>query len=358
MVNDVLSHLGRLVGFDTQNPPREITGDHGIFAYVSSALEACGFACSIDDLGEGSVNLLAVRGEPSLLFNVHLDTVPKSGSWKGDPWSLDVCDGRATGLGACDIKGAAACLLTAMEKTSGPCAILLTSDEEAGKSRCVRTAAPALSAQYESVVVAEPTMCQAVGAHRGLVVFEVEFRGEAGHSSAADAFDTSAIHRMTRWSQSALAWAIGMNDSSCGSQHGIRFNIGVMEGGTKANVVASNARLVAGFRPLPSQNARSLITQMLDSASLGSQDVARTRFAGPSLSSDAATESLVERLGLTPGSPVDFWTEASLFAEAGLPAIVFGPGDIAQAHTADEWIGLDQLEHATTTYIKMIEGSA
>jgi len=87
-------------------------------------------------------------------------------------------------------------------------------------------------------------------------------------------------------------------------------------------------------------------------------------FRGPSLpSGDVATaeerrlaaRDLADALGLPIGNAVDFWTEASLFSQAGYAAIVFGPGDISQAHTADEWVALEQLERAATHYAKVIQ---
>jgi acetylornithine deacetylase len=67
---------------------------------------------------------------------------------------------------------------------------------------------------------------------------------------------------------------------------------------------------------------------------------------------------LAGKLGLPLGPAVNFWTEASLFSEAGLPALVFGPGDIAQAHTADEWVALAQLETVANHYQRIIESAA
>jgi len=110
----ILGHLEALVGFDTRNPPREI-GTGGIFDYLRGQLP--GFQCTVTDFGAGAVSLLAVRGNPKRLFNVHLDTVPDSPHWSADPHRLRVSDDRATGLGACDIKGAAACLLAAAAET-------------------------------------------------------------------------------------------------------------------------------------------------------------------------------------------------------------------------------------------------
>ena len=78
MIESVLAHLGALVAFDTRNPPRRI-GPWGIFDYLRAQLP--GFQCTLTDHGDGAVSLLAVRGQPLRVFNVHLDTVPSSADW-------------------------------------------------------------------------------------------------------------------------------------------------------------------------------------------------------------------------------------------------------------------------------------
>src|SRR5688572_182714 len=134
LLDKVLRHLEALVAFDTRNPPREI-GTAGIFAYLRAHLP--GFRCTITDHGEGAVSLLAIRGEPKRVFNVHLDTVPSSPGWTADPLKLRITRDRAIGLGACDIKGAAAGLVAAANATKGDAAFLFTSDEEEiGRASC------------------------------------------------------------------------------------------------------------------------------------------------------------------------------------------------------------------------------
>src|SRR5512135_1003028 len=133
LLASTLEHLRALVACDTQNPPRAISTD-GIFEYARSQL--VGFNWSVTDHGAGAVSFFAVRGAPRILFNVHLDTVPASPTWTRDPFDLLVTDRHAIGLGACDIKGAAAALLTAAARTQGDMALLFTSDEEGNDARC------------------------------------------------------------------------------------------------------------------------------------------------------------------------------------------------------------------------------
>ena len=166
MLETTLRHLETLVAFDTRNPPRAIdTG--GIFAWLAQTLSAAGFGIEITDHGAGSVSLHAVRGRPELLFNVHLDTVPDSPHWTSDPFRLRVDGQRAIGLGACDIKGAAAALIAAAQACEGDAAFLFTSDEEADDARGI-AAFLARPMPYRAVLVAEPTGALTLAAFREL----------------------------------------------------------------------------------------------------------------------------------------------------------------------------------------------
>ncbi|HEU0305695.1 MAG TPA: M20/M25/M40 family metallo-hydrolase, partial [Lysobacter sp.] len=153
MLPDVLRHLEALVSFDTRNPPRAI-GTGGIFDYLCAQLPD--FECTVTDYGAGAVSLLARRGNPNRVFNVHLDTVPSSPAWTADPHVLRITEDRAIGLGACDIKGAAAGLVAAAAATTGDAAFLFSSDEEGNDARCI---AGFLAADhgFSEAVVAEPT---------------------------------------------------------------------------------------------------------------------------------------------------------------------------------------------------------
>ena len=116
MLDKVLQHLEVLVSHDTRNPTRRI-GTGGMFDYIRTQLPD--FRIEVTDHGEGAVSLLAVRGNPRRVFNVHMDTVPDSQAWTANPHVLRVTGDRAIGLGACDIKGAAAGLLAAASVTRG-----------------------------------------------------------------------------------------------------------------------------------------------------------------------------------------------------------------------------------------------
>jgi acetylornithine deacetylase len=360
MLDQVLKHLEALVSFDTRNPPRDI-GTGGIFDYLRAQLE--GFRVEVTDHGAGAVSLLAVRGNPMRLFNVHLDTVPSSEAWSSNPHKLRLTSDRAIGLGACDIKGAAAGLLAAAGRTRGDAAFLFTTDEEANDARCI-AAFLAREHGFREAIVAEPTMCEAVLAHRGIASVLVKFRGHAGHASGADALHASALHDAMRWGNAALEFVESQAHQCFGGLTGLRFNIGRVEGGIKANMIAPSAEVRFGFRPLPSMPIDALHEHFRSLRGSAAIETYQETFHGPSLPSGDSiagaeqrrlqARDLADAMDLPIGNAVDFWTEASLFSAAGLTALVYGPGDIAQAHTADEWVALDQLATAASTYERLL----
>ena len=354
-----LTHLRALVAFDTRNPPRAID-EGGIFEYLRAQLR--GFDCATTDHGAGAVSLHAVRGKPKLLFNVHLDTVPDSPHWSASPFELRVGDERAVGLGACDIKGAAAALLTAASNSAGDAAFLFTSDEEANDARCIGGFLAGERRGYDAVVVAEPTRCEAVLAHRGISSVLMRFAGRAGHASGGNASIDSAVHQAMRWGSRALDFVEAQAHARFGGLTGLRFNVGRVEGGIKANMIAPSAELRFGFRPLPSMDTDALLERFRGFAEPAAVEFTET-FRGPSLPAGDAADAESRRLSARDradaldfpiGNAVDFWTEASLFSRAGYDAFVFGPGDIAEAHTADEWVALSELEQYAETVNRLI----
>ncbi|NII10228.1 acetylornithine deacetylase [Oleiagrimonas sp. C23AA] len=347
MLKATLTHLKALVSHDTRNPPRQI-GTGGIFDYLKSQLP--GFAFTLTDHGAGAVSLLAVRGKPRLLFNVHLDTVPDSPHWSASPFELRVDEEKAVGLGACDIKGAAAAMLAVANVSDGDCAFLFSTDEEANDARCVPAFVRGEHA-FEAVIVSEPTQVEAVLAHRGINSVRMRFTGRAGHASGKQSLSDSALHQAVRWGDKALDLVESQAHQRFGGLTGLRFNIGRIEGGIKANVIAPEAELKFGFRPLPSMDPDALLADFAALAEPAAAEFEET-FRGPSCPAGdtaeaenrrLATRDLADELGLAIGNAVDFWTEAALFSAGGFTTMVFGPGDIAQAHTADEWVALDQL---------------
>jgi acetylornithine deacetylase len=362
LLDATLVHLRALVAFDTRNPPRAI-GTGGVFDYLRAQLP--GFDVEVTDHGAGAVSLFAVRGKPGLLFNVHLDTVPDSPQWSASPFELRVTADRAIGLGTCDIKGAAAALLAVANASNGDMALLFTTDEEGADPRCIKAFLQSHPSRFANVIVAEPTRCKAVLAHRGIQSVRARFEGRAGHASAEQKPTDSALHQAVRWSAAALDFAAARSDEGFGGLHGMRFNLGRMEGGIKANMIAPETELRFGMRPLPSVDMDELLERLRTLV----QPVPATfeeTFRGPPLPADAGNagsrledaRAFAEGLDIPVGDAVDFWTEAALFSQAGRTTFVYGPGDIAQAHSADEWVALQDLETAARMYLHITEKSS
>ncbi len=374
LLETTLVHLRELVAFDTRNPPRAI-GVDGIFDYLRAQLP--GFEVEVSDHGAGAVSLFAARGRPKLLFNVHLDTVPDSMQWSASPFDLRMGEDRAIGLGACDIKGAAAALLAVANASDGDMALLFTSDEEGADPRCVSTflrenPPPARGGRcpeggrgrtFLGVIVAEPTQCEAVLAHRGIQSVRVRFEGRAGHASGEQKPSDNALHQAVRWGAAAIDFAEVHAAQEFDGLRGLRFNLGRMEGGIKANMIAPDAEVRFGMRPLPSMDMDALIERLRRLAVPAPSEFTET-FRGPPLPADTARAQgglrdarlLAEKLGIPVGAAVDFWTEAALFSRAGYVTFVYGPGDIAQAHSADEWVGLEALRRYADSVFRIVEG--
>ena len=353
----LLRHLKVLIAFDTQNPPRNIVADSLMIEYLRTAVGP-DFDVQVQDHGKGRVSFLAVRGKPGILFNVHIDTVPVLDGARFPPLEMTIYNDRVYGRGACDIKGAVACLLTIAQTTRDPMAMLFTTDEEGGEGCCVaRFIESGACEPFAQVVVSEPTECKAELVHRGYLSARGTFKGESGHSSERRSLEQSAVHRMSLWSAAAV------NAARKADNKGLRtcFNIGTVHGGVKSNLIADRADIHWSARLLPGQSNQDYLNQMfrLEAAEHADWDVP---FSGPPLpTEDHETDkahSFAGIHGLEVGSGLDFWTEASLFSAAGIPALVFGPGDIAQAHTVDEWVSIEQLETASAIFNKMVHGYA
>lgn len=352
----VLEHLEALVAFDTQNPPRNLNSSAPLFSHLR-AIAGTGFRIEVMDHGGGSVTFLARRGNPDVLFNVHLDTVPMLGGERFPPLQLTVEDGKAYGRGACDIKGAAACLLAVAEATDAPMALAFTTDEEGGEGCCVaRLIASGRAAEYRQVVVAEPSACLAEFRHRGFLSARGYFSGIGGHSSESRALEENAIHRLAAWCGAALD--VSRRDATLGRRN--CFNIGTVNGGVKSNIIADRAEVFWSARLPPGASNEALLAQ-LESLPGGSFAEWKVSFSGPPLPSAggdevaASASAFAARQGLSTGEGLDFWTEASLFSAAGIPALVLGPGHIAQAHARDEWVSVDQLTRAFDLYRSLVD---
>ncbi len=379
---DALSRLlADLVAIPSVNPMgRTLSGpgflEAGMTAYLERWFRDLGVPFDRQVIAPGRENLLARYESPgatrTILFDAHQDTVPTDGMTI-DPFQPDVVAGRMYGRGVCDIKGGMAAMLTAFarlvrERPSGAATVVMacTVDEEythQGSSRLAATPHGAALA-----IVSEPTKLQIVNCHKGAVRWKVRTKGVACHSSTPH-LGVNAIYRMAPIVEALAGHAAALADSSPDPILGPpTLSIGRIEGGSSPNVVPDWCEIEIDRRMIPGESWNDCIARVeavvretpggLDGVEFLPPWV-RMPVLSPENTREGGwiemTAGAVARVtGSVPGlTGVPYGTDAGPLGESGLPCLVFGPGDIAQAHTKDEWVELDQVRLAADCYFEM-----
>jgi acetylornithine deacetylase len=360
--------LSRLVAFDTTSAKTNIPliefvegylAEHGIASRrvpTADGLKSSLFAT----IGPGDASGIALSG--------HTDVVPIAGqTWDTDPFSLVERDGKLYGRGTCDMKGYLACCLALLpglktRKLKAPFHIAFSYDEEVG---C--TGVRPMIAEFgktlptpRMVFVGEPSKMTVVDAHKGPVRWRVELTGRAAHSS------------MPHLGVNAIAYAgrligeiLRMEEELKAGPLNPRFDppwtttqVTQIEGGTASNVVPVpcwfgwETRALPGFEPFMLQRrlekfaAEKCLPEMQRIAP-ESEIKIRAMNHVAAYAADAASGIVpltLKLAGQNETLAVSYCTEAGLFQDGGAPAIICGPGDIAQAHTVNEFIRIEELE--------------
>ncbi len=311
---------------------------------------------------------------PWVLFESHLDTVSVAGMTVA-PFDGRIENGRIFGRGACDTKGTGAAMLWALrryaESNDRPnnVAIAYTLDEEIGKTGIrafVERQMPTLGWRPVGVIVGEPTELAPVVAHNGLVRWTIRTRGLAAHSSNP-ARGRSAISMMVRIVDAIESRYIPRLDASHPMTGRAQCSVNVIRGGTQINIVPDACEIQIDRRVVPGEDPHTVlpdIDRLLNELRGNDPTIDATQgppYIDPPLD-PAASAWFAARVGKTlaamglPAEPVGvaYATNASNFAGAGVPAVVLGPGSIAQAHTCDEWLALDQLRLGVDVYLNLM----
>jgi acetylornithine deacetylase len=310
---------------------------------------------------------VADAGETVLIAS-HLDTVPVDGMDIA-PFDPTLRDGRVWGRGACDTKSGMAAVVAALERVLAHkrlrrnLIVVGEADEELG-STGVRDVVAHLGAHRPDWVIAtEPTELRCVTRHKGIVHAQLRATGVACHSSEPQR-GKSAIVALARavLALDELAAELGTRvDPHLGAA---TLSIGRAAGGSATNIVPDDAWLVLDRRLLPGENDTSVRAEL--EGALAKHDVADVAVEWCSIEkaplstpaedpSVRALQSALADAGLdaTPSS-VAFGTDAGEFSARGWPGVVFGPGSIAQAHTRDEWVAIDQVEAASAVFERIL----
>ena len=360
---DAVALAQLLVGTPSVNPTLSPggAGEGAIAELVADLLEDWGLRAEVREVGPGGrCNVVAtLEGEgPTLMLNGHLDTVGVEGMTV-DPFAAEIVASRLIGRGACDMKGGVAALLSAAARLASAgrrpnLVVVLTADEEhasLGMQAAVRDGPRA-----DLAVVCEPTALAVMPAHKGFVWVKVTFRGKAAHGSrpetGVDAIRHAALYvaALDRYVADLRA-----RPSHPLLGHG-SLHAGTITGGTAPSVYPGQCEVQLECRTLPGTPGTQVVGEM-------QRVLADLATREPSL--DASLEVTLERPGteVPPDSalvrallqagealgarPVvagmTAWVDAALLNETGTPAICYGPGNIEQAHTADEWIETRQI---------------
>jgi acetylornithine deacetylase len=361
---DLVALLGELIRHDTQNPD----GDEGPLA---RRLEAELGARGPDQLERVEVPrhgapagarprayVWAAWGTPRTIVNVHLDTVPANTGWSTPPHEPRVEAGLVYGLGAADTKGAIAATLAALDEARPQNFGVLFSGDEELDGTCVRAFLHSgRGAAVERAIVCEPTGCRVGVRHRGILAIEARQRGKGGHSSGADHMP-APVAELARAAVAVADWGVTWRRRGPAGFEGMCVNVARLDGGIAFNVVPDEARLMVSLRPPPGADAQVIRAEVEDLISRATPGVEiDVPLANPTFAT-SALGAFGPLLGTRVDAPIDlpFWTEAAVLAAAGIDAVVFGPGDISQAHAPDEHVSIEQLETAKAALVQVLHG--
>ncbi|HUU09719.1 MAG TPA: M20 family metallopeptidase [Phycisphaerae bacterium] len=372
--------LSRLVACPSVNPQRAAPsgpplGEAAMAQLLAGLLGPWGAWVETRDVAPGRPNFLArfEGADPgrTLLLEAHADTVPVEGMTVA-PFEPVVRQGRLYGRGSCDCKGPMAAMLLAIrtvldERGRPPVTLwfVSTADEELAAAGARRLMADGFRA--DAAVVAEPTDLDLVYAHKGAYRCRIVTRGRAAHSSDPS-MGTSAIRGMARVVEAVEG---PLARELAGTVHPVlgpaTVSVGVIRGGTQANVVPDRCEIEVDRRTLPGEGPEAVADQFrrtLDALGSGDTPVAydleplewyppfeEDREAPLMRLAGAACQKV---LGRADFKGVPWCANVGVFKQAGMPCVLFGPGSVRQAHTADESVDLADVVRAAGVYAEII----
>ncbi|MEY2427912.1 MAG: succinyl-diaminopimelate desuccinylase [Verrucomicrobiota bacterium] len=343
-------------------------GEQRMGDFLAATAAKAGLEVEFQTVFPGRSNLLARlspmgKAKQRILLAPHLDTV----NGTEDQFTPHTTNGKIFGRGACDTKGSVAAMMTALcelakdrqrpKETEIVFAGLV--DEENGQAGSRALAASGLKAGL--AIVGEPTGLRAVTAHKGSLWLQLETCGKSAHGARPE-LGRNAVHAMARivhlLETEYAAQLRGRAHPLLGHP---TVSVGVIAGGTQANIVPDHCTILVDRRTLPGETEAGVQREI--KSLLRKRHLVATLMNGK-MASCLPLETnhklpLVAKFlrSLRQARPagVHYFCDASVLAHGGIPSIVFGPGDIAQAHTADEWISVRSLEAAGLKLLKFLK---
>jgi acetylornithine deacetylase len=364
-----------LVRVDSRNPSLVAggPGEEGAARLLRTVLDAWGFRTGMMEAAPGRPNVIARIGEgggPTIMLNGHLDVVGTDGMTHA-PFAAELRDGRLYGRGACDMKGGVAAMCAAAWRAHhagllrGEVVIAAVADEE-WESLGTR-ALLEQGVRADVAVVTEPTRLTVAPAHRGFAWVEVTTHGRAAHGSrydeGVDAIVLAAqlLAELDRFEREEL---VRRTHPLLGRAS---LHAGTISGGTGLSTYPERCTLTVERRTLPGESAELALREVHDACErvrarrpeFRADVVALTAQAPSDVAVDAPLVRALAAALEAEGEPariegLSCWTDAALLNAAGIPAVCFGPGDIALAHADEEWIATDDIERATRVLTRLL----
>lgn len=375
MSQDVISLLQQLVRIPSVNPDNAPgtadTGEETIAVFLSGWLESIGADVTLEEIRPGRPNLIARfaprDGRPRILLGPHLDTVGVCGMTV-HPFGGEIRDGKLWGRGSSDTKGPMAAMLWALHENRDLLANLPVAvdfvgfmGEESGQWGS-KDFAKNHGGEYTFALVGEPTSMEIVNVTKGSLWSTLRTTGRAAHSSMPERGE-NAILKLTR--------ALDRLDCHLGAElagftHPVlgrsTMNVGVIRGGSRPNIVPDLAEAEIDIRITPSLTeaggALKLLQETISFHDLPVEIV--NPHENPPMDTDAGHPVIRRLLALggtrTAGAP--WFSDAAHLSAGGIPSVCIGPGSIDQAHTADEFIKVDELKAGAEFFTRFIRGLA
>jgi len=366
--------LRELIALPSVNPAflpgrAELTGERRVADFLAFTADRAGLELEWQEVFTGRSNLL-IRLTPAggkahrrILLAPHMDTVGVDCDARFKPVAKA---GRLHGRGACDTKGSIAVYLAALLEIAakGPrpsqTEIILTAlvDEENNQSGSRALAKSKLKADL--AIVGEPTLCKVVTAHKGDLWLRLTTHGKSAHGSKPH-LGRNAVHAMARVVEELeTRYATTLKRRTHPLLGHATVNVGFIAGGRQPNIVPDRCEILIDRRTLPGESDAGVfaeINSLLRRLSVDAELADTKNAPCPALETDPnlpLVRQLTHCAGQRRALGVDYFSDAAVLASGGIPSVLLGPGDIAQAHTADEWVELAQLERLTRLLVKFL----
>ena len=364
-VTELLQALVRIPSVNPDGDPGlQTTGEADCAAYIAEFLREAGAGVELEEVLPGRPNVVGVfpsnaPGKKRVVFAPHLDTVSIVGMTI-DPFGGEERDGKIWGRGASDTKGPMAAMLWALWEMREQLPSLQYEicfagliGEEAGQH-----GSKAFVARHHAdfAVIGEPTEFGIVHTHKGSTWLYLTTRGQAVHASAP-ALGVNAIYKMMEVLVALRGRIIpDLNTLSDPTLGAPTASVGTIRGGSKINIVPDECHASVDLRTIPAQDRPGFIEGIVEELRKACPDLETNWHQSRPLWTDPAHPliSALERAGgQLCGAP--WFCDAAVFAAAGIPAVAAGPGSIAQAHTNDEWMSVEELKQGVEFYKRFLE---